>query len=781
MKPSNEKDNFEEKTIHQTKMYENEIEYESKNNNNSNLKPINNMEDYTEIIPQKIENKQNSKHMSEKKNNEKLEGNYDNQNLDFSFGKDLQQENLQNNNNNKDNKDINNSEKTDANTNTNSNSIRFRLNGIFGKRDAFSDNLSSYQLTESLSNLRDNISTEENKKMEIIKEKFLSNFKNKDRGESLEKALTLFEKYQNLGKINFNNILNQYSSNMKDFPYKHLISQSTNSLSFNDNASKFKKIVDNKKSFNNLKIDYINKNNESIIKNVKKNNNLNNMNKMKYNTINNNKKNNSKNNSNKKLIIKKLINRKKGHDKFFILKDDKKKGFYIRKVVREEKYYVDDNGKENLIGIKQSTFDTKENNENKNIINKEKTPNINLKYKNKQLSLLDKKKLAQFIKEKISHKKSNNSASLQNKNQIGNNIIKNKNIEIKTDFINNKEIINNDNCNNIKIVINKINKINTNPKINLNFIKKYNNKKEKERDNITDNKLNVNERDNLAYQTEKSGFKTFHLVKVDKLTNSKNDEYKPIITNYSINSYKNDEKQKLKGNYKILKSEKYDKVNNKTLSNKFITSSNISIYASNPSILIQKRNKWNKRNYSYKETKNLSNGINSKNYKFNNNKRNNDKSLTIETSYYANNNNKFKKIPINKNFQHKNRPNHIFFESKSFSNKKIDNQKFNNSVKYMENSQKNNKYNNLKIFRFYNNYNNSQLEDLDDYEYKTIKANNNLYYSNGINNSFNFNSNETNWKDKNILGKNVYRINASFNNNVYCSNFTEYNNLNIHY
>ena len=296
MKPSNEKDNFEEKTIHQTKMYENEIEYESNNNNNSNLKPINNMEDYTEIIPQKIENKQNSKHISEKKNNEKLEGNYDNQNLDFSFGKDLQQENLQNNNNNnnKDNKDINNSEKTDSNTNTNSNSIRFRLNGIFGKRDAFSDNLSSYQLTESLSNLRDNISTEENKKMEIIKEKFLSNFKNKDRGESLEKALTLFEKYQNLGKMNFNNILNQYSSNMKDFPYKHLISQSTNSLSFNDNASKFKKIVDNKKSFNNLEIDYMNKNNESIIKNVKKNNNLINMNKMKYNTINNNKKNNSK-------------------------------------------------------------------------------------------------------------------------------------------------------------------------------------------------------------------------------------------------------------------------------------------------------------------------------------------------------------------------------------------------------------------------------------------------------------------------------------------------------
>ena len=57
-----------------------------------------------------------------------------------------------NNQENKENRDNNNSEKAD--TNENSNSIRFRLNGIFAKKDAFSDNLSSYQFTESLSNLR---------------------------------------------------------------------------------------------------------------------------------------------------------------------------------------------------------------------------------------------------------------------------------------------------------------------------------------------------------------------------------------------------------------------------------------------------------------------------------------------------------------------------------------------------------------------------------------------------------------------------------------------------
>ena len=340
----------------------------------------------------------------------------------------------------------------------------------------------------------------------------------------------------------------------------------------------------------------------------------------------------------------------------------------------------------------------------------------------------------------------------------------------------NYNTINNENCNNIKIIINKINKINTNPKINLNFIKKYNNKQEKEIDNNTNDKLNINERYNLGYKTEKNSFNTFRLVKVDKLNNKKNEQYRPLITNYCFNSYKNDSKQKLSDNYKILKFEKFDKINNKSLSNKFITS-NINIYSSNPSILIHKRNKCNKRNYSYKEIKNLSNNKKSNNYIFNNNIRKNEKSLTIETSYYANNN-KFKKIPVNKNSPHKERPNHIYFESKSISNKKIDNQRFNNSVKNIENrqSKKRLNLNNIRIYANKIYYNNSQLEDLDN----KINSNKNIYYSEAKSNT-SFNNNENNWKEKNILGKNVYRINASFNNNVYCSNFEEYNNLNIHY
>ena len=42
------------------------------------------------------------------------------------------------------------------------------------------DNLSSFQLTDSLSNFRDSF-IERNKKLQLIKEKILTNFKNKDR------------------------------------------------------------------------------------------------------------------------------------------------------------------------------------------------------------------------------------------------------------------------------------------------------------------------------------------------------------------------------------------------------------------------------------------------------------------------------------------------------------------------------------------------------------------------------------------------------------------------
>ena len=159
-----------------------------------NDQSTNQLEDYTEIIPQKIQTiQENFLNLNDtlENENENQEENFDNQNLDFSFGKELQKDNTTINTNN--NKDNNCSEKTDANTNVNS--FKNKLNNtfnhdIFDKKNVLSENLSSYQFTDSLSNYN----IEENKKLKLIREKFVSNFKNKNISSSLEKALQFFDK-----------------------------------------------------------------------------------------------------------------------------------------------------------------------------------------------------------------------------------------------------------------------------------------------------------------------------------------------------------------------------------------------------------------------------------------------------------------------------------------------------------------------------------------------------------------------------------------------------------
>ena len=735
----------------------------------NNLISNSSLEDYAEVIPQKIENKQTLQHSNEKTNlksiNGNLEENFDNQNLDFSFGKDLQKETILNYKNNI-NKENNNSEKTD--TNTNANSLKNKLNNtlnndILEKRDIFSENLSSYHLTDSLSNLRDNNNLEENKKLQMIKEKFITNFKNKERGASLEKALTLFEKYQNFRIFNLNNQLNHSFSNFKEIPYRNLITQNTNSLSIIDNNNnKYK--TKNRSSFSKLEIDYTNKKVENIINNHKKKKSENNI-----NTI-NNKNINENNNINNKLILKKLIKRKKDKDKkIFSLNVDKKKGFFIRKVIREEKYFIDDDGKEKLIGIRQSTIDSQEKNENKDIKqDKAKKVKLSLKYKNKNITLLNQKKFAEYIKDKINRKINNNSISLQNKNQ--NNFNKNKNIQINTDFINNKKG-NIDNCNNIKIVINKNNKINSNPKINLNFIKKYKNKTIKENGSIRNK---IFENNNVIYKTEINDNKTFHLIKVDKMKNEKIIEYKPLITNVNINTNNNKAKTKIKDNLKILKCEKVDRLQNKTQEKKLIKS-NFGISSSNPRIIIQQRQKYNKKNYSYKEIKNLSNSNITKSYKYISNKdlekyfKKHENYLTIDTfDYRSDNKYKLNKIPY-RNSPNKNRHNHTFYESKSFSCKKKSTSKSKNN----KNEEDNNKIIKPKKVRLYRNKIDSSntLETINNYENKTINTNRIYINKTGIH--LNINKKEKEKNSKSDLNKKSYKINTSYNNiNTICS----YNN-----
>ena len=581
-----------------------------------NYNSFQNLENYTEIIPQKIE-----KEKEKEKVNINIATDEDNifdSNLEFSFGKDLKKH-LETNR-----------LKTDLNTN-------------------------NYQMTDSVSNIFEN--EEGNKKMKIIKEKFISNFKSKDRNESLERAFTLFEKFHNNLNNNKTNISHLSFSQKFEKPFKFLTSQSTNSLSIIDKI----KDTNNKLAHNNT-LNTIKSNEDFFKYKIKK---ISKIIKEKEEDLDEN------NNINKNNETSYIKSRKSCNKKIFSLKDEKKKGIFIRKVIREEKYFIDDDGNEKLIGIRQSTFDIK------NSKKKDKKINVNkIKKESNNKTLFNKKKFAEYIKDRITNRKSESSLCFQNKNTNKDNNI--KNIEINTEFINNKNF-NNDNCNNIKIVINKINKINSNPKINLNFIKKYKNgiknlENTENKENIQNN-MNSNiknqENKNKICETEINHNNEVHIIKVGKIIN-KSKIKSDILNNYNICNQLGKCHRKIKmnlppiGKLKLIKCEKINN-NNKiplTLLKKYDTN--------RPSI---KKRDLTKRNYSFKEIRNLSKNSQSNKYIFTKHVERNDleknkniKNIKIE-SYRVNNDNdnlKFKKYMID-SFNKKNRFNHNFYESKSFS------------------------------------------------------------------------------------------------------------------
>ena len=581
-----------------------------------NYNSFQNLENYTEIIPQKIE-----KEKEKEKVNINIATDEDNifdSNLEFSFGKDLKKH-LETNR-----------LKTDLNTN-------------------------NYQMTDSVSNILEN--EEGNKKMKIIKEKFISNFKSKDRNESLERAFTLFEKFHNNLNNNKTDISHLSFSQKFEKPFKFLTSQSTNSLSIIDKI----KDTNNKLAHNNT-LNTIKSNEDFFKYKIKK---ISKIIKEKEEDLDEN------NNINKNNETSYIKSRKSCNKKIFSLKDEKKKGIFIRKVIREEKYFIDDDGNEKLIGIRQSTFDIK------NSKKKDKKINVNkIKKENNNKTLFNKKKFAEYIKDRITNRKSESSLCFQNKNAKKNNNI--KNIEINTEFINNKNF-NNDNCNNIKIVINKINKINSNPKINLNFIKKYKNgiknlENTENKENIQSN-MNSNiknqENKNKICETEINHNNEVHIIKVGKIIN-KSKIKSDILNNYNICNQLGKCHRKIKMNLPPigkLKLIKFEKINN----NNKIPLTLLKKYDTNrPSI---KKRDLTKRNYSFKEIRNLSKNSQSNKYIFTKHVERNDleknkniKNIKIE-SYRVNNDNdnlKFKKYMID-SFNKKNRFNHNFYESKSFS------------------------------------------------------------------------------------------------------------------
>ena len=699
-----------------------------------NFHSINNLEDYSEIIPQKIEIEKDRE-----KPNFNIETETENimtQNLEFSFGKDL---------------------KKHFETN------RLKTDYLDKKEEVLSDNLSNYQMTDSISNFLEN--NNDNKKMQLIKEKFISTFKNKERNESLERAFTLFEKFHN--NLNNNNKMNLSFSHKLEKPFQFLTSQSTNSLSIIDKNNK-------KKNELNKTVNLTNHNHNHTLNLVKSNDDF-----FKYKIKKISKIIKEKNDEDEKDIYPNgksydenisQINKKRPcqNKKIFSLKDDKKKGgVFIRKVIREEKYFIDVDGTEKLIGIKQSTFDTHD--------HKKKIKKINVnKIKNdKNKALFNKKKFAEYIKDKITNRKSNRSSVIQEKNNNNDNNM--KNIEINTEFINNKNI-NNDNCNNIKIVINKINKINSNPKINLNFIKRYKSgikslqtQQGENKENTVYNGNNINIKQNLENSNKENEVckteinnneKKIHIIKVTKPLNQtkiKSDIFHNFNTSNNLNKYHHKIKMNLPlmGKLKLIKCEKinnnYKKplITIKKLNTNRINTQGIS--------LLGKRD-LTKRNYSFKEIRNLSNNnidtnkyISTKHLERNeteinninnNNHKNNNSNIDSYNSNNMNNNLKIKKYLID-NFNKKNRFNHNFYESKSFSlqNNNNLNFKMNNKIVFDSCTPNSNRMNFYKYA-----FNNFGLNNKNENENEN--ENNKISYSNItlMNNS------------------NIYSINTSFNN-----------------
>ena len=601
-----------------------------------NFNSLKNLEDYTVIIPQMIE-----KEKENKDSNVITEQNIYDPNLEFSFGKDL---------------------KKQVETN--------RLNTDYiEKKEVLSDNLSNYQLTDSVTNIIEN--EQNNKKMKLIKEKFISNFKSKDRNESLERALTLFEKFHNNLNTNTSNNMSFYHKLGK--PFKYLTSQSTNSLSIIDKKLQKKNEINkvtNKIDNNNHSLNTIKSNEDFFKYKIRKISEI-----IKEDEI-----------DNKKKINETTYDKRTPEKKIFNLKANKSKGIFIRKVIREEKYFIDDDGTEKLIGIKQSTFDTQNNKK------KIKKINVNKINNEKNKTLFNKKKFAEYIKDKIKNKKKYNSSF---PNKISNNDNNNKNIEINTEFINNKNI-NNDNCNNIKIVINKINKINSNPKINLNFIKKYKNgiknlQQGENKENISNNINNIKNKENSdekndICKTELNRDNKMHIIKVGKSINQSKKKL-DILNNHNINNQLNKYHHKIKinippmGKLKLIKCEKNNNSINKIPFN--------IIKGINTNRPIQRKRDLTKRNYSFKEIRNLSKNSDSNKYIFTKHIERHEieknKNMKNTDSYKSDNINdklNFKKYLID-TFNKKNKFNHNFYESKSFSlqNKlKNPNNKFQNNL-----------------------------------------------------------------------------------------------------
>ena len=182
-------------------------------------------------------------------------------------------------------------------------------------------------LTKTFSFNKENSLDNNEKSLELI-EKFADNFKNKERSESLKNVLNMYKRYKSLSSMtNKNKFDNSYSS-------IHIIK---NKSYYQKKENEF---------LNEMKRNIYNQKLLSKINSIPFSNSINNIpeNKENINDIN-------------------ATKNKKENDE-----NKKKRKYFLRKVVREEKCYMDDKGKIHVVDYKQSLIDDK----NKNKLNNKK-------------------------------------------------------------------------------------------------------------------------------------------------------------------------------------------------------------------------------------------------------------------------------------------------------------------------------------------------------------------------------------------------------------------------
>ena len=192
-------------------------------------------------------------------------------------------------------------------------------------------------LTKTFSFNKENSLDNNEKSLELI-EKFADNFKNKERSESLKNVLNMYKRYKSLSSMtNKNKFDNSYSS-------IHIIK---NKSYYQKKENVF---------LNEMKRNIYNQKLLSKINSIPFSNSINNIpeNKGNINDINATK-NKKENNENKK-----------------------ERKYFLRKVVREEKCYMDDKGKIHVVDYKQSLIDDK----NKNKLNNKKKEKNKVTQKN---------------------------------------------------------------------------------------------------------------------------------------------------------------------------------------------------------------------------------------------------------------------------------------------------------------------------------------------------------------------------------------------------------------